>query len=842
MRLFSAKKSIRKRLLAVLIVCITVALGCTIAAQIIVYNLATQSAGNIQHRSKVLGESRNLRTNLHSANEILTSHLLRPNPHILSQWQGKMNEIFIRIEALNSSVWVRQNKLGVIIKGLEGKLREYDQEVLKLINVRLRAEKQHPALFYARETMLPLNRVFLTASTLALEELAEEADMPASMAIHENIKATRYLWAQVISSFRMHIINRLGSFDEESLRVQEKDIETQIGQLHEDLQNLKTLAQKTESSIQVEDSLEQMITAAQQWRNDFKLVKGIHAGQNWRMDVVIIDETIRPIDQKIQAYLEELESSISDSDAAAVAMLANMAGDIVFALWSLMIAAAIISILGFIYLNRSVLQPIMILTRAIKSEAMDGQREALPDIDTEETQNLIEAFSIMRKQVHTRQTALEHQALHDALTGLPNRNLLYDRIQQTINKLHREKGSMALMMMDLDRFKDINDTLGHQVGDRILEQVSLRLVNTLRDSDTVARLGGDEFAVALPLQEKGYAEQVAKKILTSLEKPFHIDGYQLFIGASIGMALYPEHGDHVETLLRHADIAMYVSKRNNTGYKIYDAEQDKDNIGRLALSNDLRHALNAEELMVYYQPKLDLKTGLPYGVEALVRWNHAERGFIPPDQIIYIAEHTGLIKQLTYWVLKEAISQCSHWNRQGKQLSVSVNLSTRNLQDPGLFEVVEANLTTYDCDPALLILEVTESAMMMEPEHASQLLNRMDAMGVCISIDDFGTGFSSLAYLKQLPVDELKIDKSFVMNINNNENDAVIVRSTIDLAKNLGLKVVAEGVENADTWDILAILGCDFAQGFYMSKPLPPDQLDKWLQEYHLENRSIVEV
>jgi len=267
--------------------------------------------------------------------------------------------------------------------------------------------------------------VFLTASALALEELAEEANDPINVSIHENIKATRYLWAQIISSFRMHIVNRLGSFDEESLRVQEKDIITQLQQLHEDLENLKTQSQKTDSSIQVEDSLEQMIRAAQQWGNDFKLVKGIHSGQNWRMDVVIIDETIRPIDQKIQAYLEELEASISDSDAAAVAMLANMAGDIVFALWSLMIAAAIISILGYIYLNRSVLQPIMILTRAIKSEAMEGQREALPDIDTEETQNLIEAFSIMRKQVHTRQTALEHQALHDALTGLPNRNLLY---------------------------------------------------------------------------------------------------------------------------------------------------------------------------------------------------------------------------------------------------------------------------------------------------------------------------------------------------------------------------------------------------------------------------------
>jgi len=834
----TAKNSIRFRLQAILVLCIIVVLICTVVAQFIVSNLANDSASNIQLRNKVLAESRNIRTNLHTANDILTHHLLKPYPQVHEEWKDKMAELFIRMDSLKASPWIKNKNLQSLVKDFHKILVEYDLEVRDLLEFRLNAAKQHPALYFARETMLPHNQDFVMASTLAIEELGDDTNANHKELI-QTIVSVRYSWIQIISGFRMYVINRLGSFGDDTLREQESDIEIMYDQLYTRLLELKDRIKKQSPGVQTEDSIERMIESANLWLRDFRVVKSIHSGANWRMDVTIINATIRPLDQKILGYLESLEQNISDSAAADVTKLAGLGEDIIFALWSLMIAGAIIAILGFIHLNRSVLLPIAILTRAIKAEATDAQRVMLPEIESEETQNLIDAFTIMRKQVHTRQTALEHQALHDALTGLPNRTLLYDRVQQAINKMHREDGSMALMMMDLDRFKDINDTLGHQVGDRILEQVSLRLVNTLRDTDTVARLGGDEFAIALPLQEPGYAERIAKKILTSLEKPFQVEGYQLFVGGSIGMALYPEHGDRVEMLLQHADVAMYVSKRNNSGFKLYEPSQDKDNMGRLALSNDLRNALNDEELMVYYQPKLDMQTGLIYGVEALVRWNHPERGFISPDQIIYIAEHTGLIKPLTRWVLQEAISQCSHWNKQGMKLSVSVNLSTRNLQDPNLYELVEANLSAYDFPPELLVLEITESAMMLEPEYAKQILTHMDSMGVCISIDDFGTGFSSLAYLKQLPVDELKIDKSFVMNMNNNDNDAVIVRSTIDLARNLGLKVVAEGVESLEIWHLLNKLGCNYAQGFYMSKPLPVEKLEVWLQTYKNKKLSI---
>jgi len=830
MQNINPKSSIKKRFLHILIVCSAIILTCTIIAQIIVSNITTSSAHNIELRQEALAESQNIRTNLRTANDILTDHLLRPIQNVRTNWQKKISEVVIRINNLNKSSWVKERNLEPLVAKLKQNIIKYDHEVMLLIDLRMSAEKQHPSLFYARETMLPHNKIFITATSLALEEIIEEDNGKTTSEVYQAVIEARHLWVQIISNFRMYIINRLGSFNEESLLVQEKDISTLYTELNIMLSKLTSKKEELDVGIQTDASIDLMSNSTINWIKDFNIVRTIHASPNWRMDVEIINNVIRPLDKQILTSLQDIEFGISDSAVSDVKSLTNLGEGIIIVLWILMIIGWFVAALSFMYLNRSVLNPIAILTSALKAETNDSQQIMLPEIEFHETQNLIDAFSRMRKQIHIRQTALEHQALHDALTGLPNRNLLFDRAKQHINNTVRDDNSMALIMMDLDRFKEINDTLGHQTGDRILEQVSLRLVETLRDTDTVARLGGDEFAIVLPLQEPDHAKIVVQKILASLDKPFVVDNYELFTSGSIGISLYPEHGGSIETLLQRADVAMYVAKRNSSGYEIYETGQDKDNMGQLALSNDLRNAINAEELMVYYQPKLDLKTGLTRGVEALIRWDHPERGFIPPDQIIYIAEHTGLIKPLTRWVLQAAISQCSQWHNQNARMTVAVNLSTQNLQDPELASIIQNTLSTYNFPPEYLVLEITESAMMLEPEQANKVLSLLDSMGVWISIDDFGTGFSSLAYLKQLPVDELKIDKSFVMNMQSNDNDAVIVRSTIDLAKNLGLKIVAEGIENEGTWETLSILGCDYAQGFYMSKPLTAADFEHWIK------------
>jgi diguanylate cyclase (GGDEF)-like protein len=426
----------------------------------------------------------------------------------------------------------------------------------------------------------------------------------------------------------------------------------------------------------------------------------------------------------------------------------------------------------------------------------------------------------------------EHQALHDALTDLPNRTLFHDRVHQALTSARRDHVPSAVMIMDLDRFKEVNDTLGHASGDELLKQVGTRLRESLRESDTVARLGGDEFGVLLPkVLDSAAAVAVARKLRTTLEEPFTIHGLALQMEASIGIALYPEHGTDVQSLLQRADVAMYVAKEHPAGCEVYSRERDAYSPDRLTLLTELRRAIDRGQLVLHYQPKVDLRTGEIHGVEALVRWKHPERGMVPPDEFIPPAQKTGVIGPLTMFVLDEALRQCRNWALQGLELCVAVNLSTRNLLDVHLPDTVGELLSRWEVAPSLLELEITESTILADPIRAMQILSRLDEMGVRLAIDDFGTGYSSLAYLKRLPVDELKIDKSFILGMEDSENDAVIVRSTIDLGRNLGLRVVAEGVETSKAWNRLASLGCDIAQGYYLSRPIPAGELTEWIRE-----------
>lgn len=425
--------------------------------------------------------------------------------------------------------------------------------------------------------------------------------------------------------------------------------------------------------------------------------------------------------------------------------------------------------------------------------------------------------------------ALEYQALHDSLTDLPNRSLLGDRLRQAVLRAQRNKDRIALLVMDLDHFKEINDTLGHHYGDLMLKQVARRVRDALRESDTVARLGGDEFAVLLATSDKDHSSQVAEKILRSLERPIVIEGQSLHVGASIGIALYPDHGEDEMTLLRLADVAMYVAKRTTRGYLIYDPSKDEHNPRALALLGELRSAIDLDELVLHYQPKVDLRTEKIQGVEALVRWKHPTHGLMYPSEFVGIAEQTGLIRPLTMWVLKEAVRQMARWRAEGWAMGMAVNMSVRNLQDAQFAERIGKIIEASAQSARGLWLEITETAIMADPPRAQELLLSLNAMNILLSIDDFGTGYSSLAYLSQLPVHEIKIDKSFVSGMLKNENDAVIVRSIVDLAHNLGMFVIAEGVEDRGTYDLLKKLGCDAAQGFYISRPLPADELDSWL-------------
>ncbi|HEX3833393.1 MAG TPA: EAL domain-containing protein [Solirubrobacteraceae bacterium] len=425
----------------------------------------------------------------------------------------------------------------------------------------------------------------------------------------------------------------------------------------------------------------------------------------------------------------------------------------------------------------------------------------------------------------------EYQALHDPLTGLPNRVLFGERIGQAIRHARRNRGQLAVLLMDLDRFKEVNDSLGHPAGDQLLIEVSDRIRGAIRDSDTFARLGGDEFGLLLPeLNDSTGVMPVLDRITAALEAPITVHTLPLAVEASIGIAMYPENGEEAQELIQRADVAMYEAKRESASACFFDQETHQYDTHRLTLVGELRRAIEREELVLHYQPKAMLNNSSIRSVEALVRWQHPSRGLIFPDAFIPIAQETSLIGPLTLHVVAMALRQGRIWRDDGLDLTIAVNLSTRNLLDRELPHRLQELLKRANMPATSLELEVTESSMLANPKRAKVVLGELSALGIRLSIDDFGTGYSSLCYLRELPIDEIKIDRSFVMRMNEEHDDVAIVRSTIDLGRNLGLDVVAEGVETREIWDKLQELGCQTAQGYYLSRPVPAEVLTEWLE------------
>jgi diguanylate cyclase (GGDEF)-like protein len=427
----------------------------------------------------------------------------------------------------------------------------------------------------------------------------------------------------------------------------------------------------------------------------------------------------------------------------------------------------------------------------------------------------------------------ELQALHDALTGLPNRTLFRDRAIEGMATARLDAGAMsAVLLIDLDRFKEINDTLGHHIGDLLLKEVGPRVRGSVRGDDIVARFGGDEFAIFIrDVESPELALQIAGQVRTALADPYVVEDLQLHVEGSIGIALAPDHGTDIDTLLQRADVAMYMAKETHSGSRLYTPDTDPNSRRRLTLLSDLRSAIENHHLILHYQPKADFRSGRISDVEALVRWVHPELGLVPPNDFIPLAERSGLIAPLTEYVLKEAIGRAADWRARGIDLRVAVNLSVRSLMDLDLPNRVAEMLLDADLPASFLALEITESTVMADPVRAMRVLQPLADMGVRLSIDDFGTGYSSLAYLRQLPISELKIDRSFISAMTTSENDAVIVRSTVEMAKNLGLETVAEGVETPEEEAALERLGCDYLQGYLLSRPLPADELEVALPE-----------
>ncbi len=424
---------------------------------------------------------------------------------------------------------------------------------------------------------------------------------------------------------------------------------------------------------------------------------------------------------------------------------------------------------------------------------------------------------------------LEYLANHDRLTGLPNRKRLDNRINQAIVQASREKEPFVIMLLDLDRLGEINDTLGHEVGDAVLREVADRLSAIREENWFISHPGGGEFVVLLLSAGSNQAMAAVRKVQRIFKDPVEINKVKIDIGVSIGVVSFPSHGRDTSLLMRRADVAMRQAKQRKSGFAVYKSERDPYSVKRLKLVGDLRRAISAGELTLHYQPQIDISKRDVVGVEALVRWQHPQQGLLPPMEFIPLAEQTGLIRPLTVWAIDQALQQASIWGLQGHNITVSVNLSVHNLLDKDLTGQVARLLKKWKVPPHRLVLEITESNLMLEPEIALATLEKLQEMDVALSVDDFGTGYSSLAYLKTLPVSELKIDRSFVREMMQGESDAKIVHLIANLSHNLGLTVVAEGVEDEATWDKIAELGCDVVQGYYICKPLSAKEFSAWM-------------
>lgn len=463
-----------------------------------------------------------------------------------------------------------------------------------------------------------------------------------------------------------------------------------------------------------------------------------------------------------------------------------------------------------------------------ESDAFDAEEMRLLEEAADDLAFGIRGLRIRAAHAEASDT-IRRMMSYDSLTGLPNHLQFEEWLQRSMSEAEASGHALALQLLDLDRFQEINDALGFRQGDQLLKEIGTRVRAAVGESGLVARLRGDEFAILLLEGDVGKITAITRRILSAFESPFMLSGIALEVSAVIGIALYPRHGTEVNGLLRKMDVAMRQAKTSGERFAFYAAERDEDTARRLVLAQQLRHAIKGDELVLYYQPKIDLRAGRVCGMEALVRWIHPEQGLIPPDEFISLAEHTGLIKPLTDWVLKSALRQSSAWRKTGLSLPIAVNLSARNLRERDLPDKLNLLLHDVGASPSSLELEITESAIMDDPDSALKILTRLNDLGIALFIDDFGTGYSSLSYLQRMPVDAIKIDKSFVRDVTVNANSAAIVRSTITLAHDLGLKVVAEGVEGRAAYDFLMDLGCDVAQGYQIGKPMPVLEFEAWL-------------
>ncbi len=549
-----------------------------------------------------------------------------------------------------------------------------------------------------------------------------------------------------------------------------------------------------------------------------------------RKNLADLSKTSKLMTTRINQYTQTLANSAQSNSANIIHEL-SVEINLIFTLVAVIL---LVSIIAYLYSHKQIADPIKnLVVAANKITLGDFETKVRINNRNDEVGKLAEAIDHMQTGISKREKRILKHAHFDELTGLANSVFMANHITRAISHANKNQSSFSLVLLNVNRFKDINNAFGHKLGDAVIKEVSTRILNNLRGSGSVARANGDKFLILLEGSDNTSSVQYMTNLIAKLKKPIELDSTTIILSLCSGIVSYPEHKKDANELLRQVDIAMHEAKEHFAEVSVYKSANDAGHLRQLSIIRDLREAVQTDQFLLNYQPKINVKTNQVVGVEALIRWIHPELGFMPPDEFIPIAERSGNISLITYWVLRKAIEQCSNWNRQGLHMKMSVNLSTIDLLDPDLPKIILKLLEKNNVRPSQIVLEITESSFVRDTDLALQLLNQIRDAGINLSIDDYGTGFSSLAKLRELPVQELKIDKSFVFNMLNNNNDTVIVKSTIDLGHNMGLRITAEGVEDQATLELLNQLGCDEIQGYIISKPLSIGEFTPWISSYN---------
>ena len=785
---------------------------------------------SIRAAQDIQQSSNEIRALLWQAEFSLSRFLIVPSPVMRERTSRYIYRSVEELESLSidNSIVTDDTRFNQLSAELQQYMAQLRNETQRLMAVRVDRESMFPSMPTIVDIMFPANEQFATANALVLAELDPETHLNAALVFRD----LQHTWTQMVSEFRVFMGFRTGTFGsaEAGMPVYAANVDLLHESILERLEIVQTFSEDDDIGFQVEIAYEDMLEAAQAWYTGFSEVSVIQSSPEWRMDIPLLEKNVRPVLLGLQDKLGELDRYAESLYQNSILRLDLNAERVSLNLWFIALLVSAVVLIGFSYFRKRILYPVSRISHALYAEARGEEIQQdvrLPN--TAEISDLVNAFGRMHEEVRSREQELEFLAHHDALTQLPNRVFFRRQLASLIKQSGDSAEQAAVFMIGLDRFKEINDTYGFKVGDELLQELGRILQEDFTAAEIVARQAGDEFALVVTNTDVSQARQMATNLHTLFGRIFHSRGHNLRVSASIGISIFPDHGNTADSLISRASLALNQAKQDHSIIAMYSRERDPDSRARIKAIDTLREALEYGQLRVEYQPQLNIATGEVVGFEALTRCGPMQKLGLNPQQMIDIAEETGLIHPLTEWLLTSILQQCETWGDERTAVQVSMNLSAASFHNPDLVNLVRGGLSAWGMPGNRLKLEITEGVMMTDPRQAERVLSELNEMDIKISIDDFGTGYSSLQYLRNLPVHELKIDRSFVDSIITSKKDSSIVKTIIDFAHNLEIEVVAEGVENRETFDKLKAMRCDIVQGYYISKAVSDDEVTHWL-------------